>query len=66
MSDLRTRFPEDRGGKARALGDEPILIDGMKVLFDTKVALFPVTLDPGQRPSDEGSYRRREREGRRD
>lgn len=31
---------------AHALADEPILIDGMKVLFDVRVALYPVTVQP--------------------
>ena len=29
---------------AAAMADEPILIDGMKVVFDVKVALYPVSL----------------------
>jgi hypothetical protein len=31
---------------AHTLADDPILIDGMKVLFDVKVALYPVNLTP--------------------
>lgn len=46
MNRLHAHFPSPPGGLAHALADEPVLIDGMKVLFDTKVALFPVTLDP--------------------
>jgi hypothetical protein len=40
-------FPTRTSSLALALAeDQPILIDGMKVLFDEKVALFPVTLKP--------------------
>ena len=47
MTESRTRFPSRPGDLAMTLSDEPVLIDGMKVLFDTKVALYPVTLKPG-------------------
>lgn len=38
---------------AHTLADEPILIDGMKVLFDVKVALYPVNLVPQRDESRE-------------
>ena len=47
MSDRRTLFPSQPGGLSLSLSDDPVLIDGMKVAFDTKVALYPVTLKPG-------------------
>jgi hypothetical protein len=65
VSEPRTRFPSRPGDLALTLSDEPVLIDGMKVLFDTKVTLYPVTLKPG---SDTENGRRageeRERRGR--
>jgi hypothetical protein len=33
-----------RRHQAAAFGDEPVEIDGMQVLFDKPVTLFPVTL----------------------
>ena len=55
MTEPRTRFPSRPGDLTLTLSDEPVLIDGMKVLFDTKVALYPVTLKPGADP--EGAER---------
>jgi hypothetical protein len=42
-----------RKQKAIAFGDEPVEIDGMEVLFDKRVTLFPVTLLelPGAKPA---------------
>ena len=37
-------FPARMPGLAAALAEEPIEIDGMRVLFDQPVALQPVTL----------------------
>ena len=45
-ADEATVFPLQPEGFAFDLSDEPILIDGMRVLFDTKVALYPVTVAP--------------------
>ena len=42
--DTAARFPGLPEGFAHALVDEPILIDGMRVEFDVKVALSPVTI----------------------
>ena len=39
------RFPVQPTGFATALDDEPVLLDGLKVVFDEKVALVPVTLE---------------------
>ena len=36
-----TRFPV---GLGRAMADHDVEIDGMRVLFDRRVTLFPVTL----------------------
>jgi hypothetical protein len=40
---------------AAALADDPILIDGMKVVFDLKVGLYPVSL---KKPDGEREYDR--------
>lgn len=46
-------FPTSLSGVSLALAEEaPVLIDGMKVLFDEKVVLYPVTLEPD--PEAEG------------
>jgi hypothetical protein len=54
MSPLDTQFafPRVPDGLSFSLADQPILIDGMKVLFDQKVALFPVTVKPEQKQPD--------------
>ena len=40
-----TRFPDLASEFSGALADEPVLLDGMKVLFDRKVGLYPVNLE---------------------
>lgn len=40
----RTVFPVLPPGMERALESDPVLLDGMEVLFDERVALYPVTL----------------------
>lgn len=63
MTEPRTRFPSRPGDLAMTLSEEPVLLDGMKVLFDTKVTLYPVTLKPG--PDSEKEERdEHERRGR--
>jgi hypothetical protein len=54
VTEPRTRFPSRPGDLALTLSDEPVLIDGMKVLFDTKVTLYPVTLKPGSESDYDG------------
>ena len=46
MTAPRTDFPVFSAGYARALGDAPVMLDGMEVLFDRTVGLAPVTLVP--------------------
>ncbi|MGQ0648552.1 MAG: hypothetical protein ACT4P7_13385 [Gemmatimonadaceae bacterium] len=46
MTTQRTDFPVFEAGYTRALGDAPIMLDGMEVLFDKAVGLAPVTLVP--------------------
>ena len=42
-----TVFPTSLSDLSLSFADEPpVLIDGMKVLFDEKVVLYPVTLKP--------------------
>jgi hypothetical protein len=41
-----TLFPHKNRGFALAASDEPVLLNGMRVLFDEKVALYPVELEP--------------------
>ena len=50
MSERQRIFPAIPAG-ARAFGDEPVLLDGMKVVFDQKVALYPVTLEEPVAPT---------------
>ncbi len=46
MATRQTLFPHTSLGFARAASDEPVLLNGMRVLFDDKVALYPVELEP--------------------
>lgn len=46
MTIQRTDFPVFEGSYTRALGDPPVMLDGMEVLFDKVVGLAPVTLVP--------------------
>ena len=56
-------FPLFHPGLVPALSDEPVLIEGMKVLFDEKVGLYPVRLDVKKRKKDtNGSGARRRRD----
>ncbi len=41
----QTLFPVLPVGFAFGLSDEPIVLDGMKVLFDQRVGLYPVNLE---------------------
>jgi hypothetical protein len=63
MTEPRTRFPSRPGELAMTLSEEPVLLDGMKVLFDTRVTLYPVTLKPGP-DSEEEERDEHERRGR--
>lgn len=44
MSERHNVFPMARSGFAFGLEDAPVMLDGMKVLFDEKVGLYPVDL----------------------
>jgi hypothetical protein len=44
MTIQRTDFPVFEASYARALGDPPVMLDGMEVVFDKTVGLAPVTL----------------------
>ena len=50
MTAMRTDFPV---GFAYALGEEPLMLDGMEVLFDRTVGLAPVTLVPKRGAGDQ-------------
>lgn len=41
----QNQFPVLPPGFAHGLAEEPILLDGMKVLFDLRVGLYPVQLE---------------------
>lgn len=46
MTTDRTDYPVFEAGYTRALGDTPVMLDGMEVVFDKTVGLAPVTLVP--------------------
>jgi len=46
MTTDRTDYPVFEAGYTRALGETPVMLDGMEVVFDKTVGLAPVTLVP--------------------
>jgi hypothetical protein len=44
MSSQRNDFPMFYGAYSKALGEAPVILYGMEVLFDRTVGLAPVTL----------------------
>lgn len=38
-------FPHAKQGLSKMASDAPVLLNGMRVLFDEKVALYPVELE---------------------
>lgn len=51
MSDLKKSvFPHDRAFALAQESGEPIMLEGMKVLFDEKVGLYPVDLEAKPAP----------------
>ena len=62
MMKEQSSFPQLQPGSPHALEEEPVLFDGMKVLFDDRVALYPVKLtkvEPGDRGRGVGSREHR-------
>ena len=52
FTEQMTSFPIGHGGLAAMLSDDPVLIDGMKVQFEEKVPLYPVTLEAADEDDD--------------
>jgi hypothetical protein len=53
-----TEFPDLSEGLALARGESPVFLNGMKVVFDRKVALYPVELEErGESEHGNGSPR---------
>lgn len=44
MNQHQSQFPSDRSELNYALSDEPILLNGMKVIFDQQASVYPVNL----------------------
>lgn len=42
----QTLFPHSSLDFSRATSEKPVLLNGMRVIFDEKVALYPVELEP--------------------
>jgi len=47
-------FPDLTQPHSMALEEQPVLLEGKKVLFETKVTLMPVELEETQHEDDEG------------
>lgn len=65
MATRETLFPHTRQGFARAASDAPVLLNGMRVLFDEKVALYPVELEPDASQEEPEKMHGKERHGSR-
>lgn len=66
MATRQVLFPHPNHGFAWAASEEPVLLNGMRVLFDEKVALYPVELEqesPGEQPrkADKNGHNRNPR-----
>lgn len=46
MATYRALFPHRKYSFSHAASDEPVLLNGMRVIFDEKVVLYPVGLEP--------------------
>lgn len=58
MSQRQTLFPSFELSVELGSSQEPLLLDGMEVLFDQTVGLYPVNLEPTE-PEDADATRRR-------
>lgn len=59
MSDRRqTLFPSFELSVELGATQEPLLLDGMEVLFDQTVGLYPVTLEPTEPEAADAPGRR--------
>jgi hypothetical protein len=65
MITRQTLFPHTKQGFARAASDTPVLLNGMRVLFDDKVALYPVELEPDSSGEEPERVNGKGRHGRR-
>lgn len=48
MTDSRNLYPNSKDPRSMALSSEELSLEGMKVIFDENVTLFPVDLEPKQ------------------
>jgi hypothetical protein len=53
---LSTGFPITQTGLNYALSNEPIFLNGMKVIFDQPVGVYPVTLEPKDKEHSNGTH----------
>ena len=44
MNQRQSEFPSHQSGLNYAFSDEPILLNGMKVIFDQPTSVYPVNL----------------------
>ena len=65
MITRQTEFPHTKQDFARAASDTPVLLNGMRVLFDEKVALYPVELEPDASREEPVKVHGKGRHGRR-
>lgn len=58
MSERQSLYPVFSYGLPYGLADQPILIDGMKLEFDEKVALYPAAVEVTQDDAGGSQIRR--------
>ena len=54
MTQRRHDYPLFRLGYQQSAGDVPVMLDGMEVVFDRTVGLYPVQLEPTSGPAQPG------------
>jgi hypothetical protein len=52
MTQRQTIFPAMEASVIRAFADQPVVLDGMNVVFDEKVGLYPARVELTEEPID--------------
>lgn len=52
MSERQTIYPSLEASVIRAFADQPVVLDGMNVVFDDKVGLYPARVELTEEPVD--------------
>ena len=52
MTERQTIYPALEASVIRAFADQPVVLDGMNVVFDEKVGLYPARVELTEEPID--------------